>query len=1019
MKEMVKVGSILPIFLIITTLGLLGMTPALATEVQPQEEIVSRIIDALEAGNEDLLRALVEENRYKLYSLICELLDTYVREELDGNSATAQDKQQKAASLAGVYKEIFGLDDLLKRVKLYQGWSREEKEKKIEADGWMSEGKAARGKSEFQTALEKFSAAFELYKALSDWVGEGQALNNTGIILFSLGQYQKAVEYFEQSLNICKEIGEREGEGTAVNGIGAVYFGQGQYRKALRYFQQSLNICREVGNRKGEGKASNNIGIIYSNLGQYRKAMEYHHQAFNIRYEIGDRRGEGISLQSIASIYDALGQYQKAIEYQEQAITIFKEIGDKRRHGKALNNTGDIYLDLGEYEKALAYLEDALTLRREVGDRKGEDISLNSIGYISGILGQYEKAKGCLKQSLNICREIGDRRGEGFNLLDLGSVYSGLGQYQVALQHSRDGLEIALSIGVPEVIWPGQMRLGSIFERLDQTDSALVYYARSIATIESMREELDIGSMKTHFLTNKIPTYHAMVDLLAREKRYEEAYHYAERAKARALLDLLSLGRIDITEGISLELMNKKRDVEERLNAIQQQLSKEYSMSQSEHDSTRTDTLEDDLAGLRLEHEEILRTIELNHPQYATLTGVKQPLTLEEVQERVLDEGAVLIEYLVGEESTIAWVVKKDALHCEKIAITEAEVNSLVKQWRRPFRDVKEGYIDNLADVGFNIDVSNELYQHLFRPIERYVKEEDFLVVVPDGILHYLPFEALVTKIEKKDRDERIIFSEYEQVEYLVEKYAISYAPSASTLDPELKKLTGETDRKGKLLAFGNPDFGRGKGEGKNDFLSLLIRDSKGWVFKPLPKSEEEINEIIRIIKHSEKFLGQEAKEEYLKERAGEFEMIHLATHGILEEKQPMYSRIVLAQDDDPTEDGFLQTFEIFNINLNADLVVLSACETGLGELSRGEGLMGLTRAFMYAGAPSVVVSLWSVEESSSDLMKLFYQNLKDGMGKTEALRQAKIELIRTREKGMSYAHPFLWAPFVLVGEWR
>ncbi|UCE20631.1 MAG: CHAT domain-containing protein [Gemmatimonadota bacterium] len=192
-----------------------------------------------------------------------------------------------------------------------------------------------------------------------------------------------------------------------------------------------------------------------------------------------------------------------------------------------------------------------------------------------------------------------------------------------------------------------------------------------------------------------------------------------------------------------------------------------------------------------------------------------------------------------------------------------------------------------------------------------------------------------------------------------------------------------------------------------------------GWVFKPLPKSEEEIHEITRIMKPSQKFLKGQAKEEFFKQDAEEFEIIHLATHGILEEKQPLYSRIILAQDDDPAEDGFLQTFEIFNMDLKADLVVLSACETGLGELSMGEGLIGLTRAFLYAGVQSVIVSLWSVEESTSQLMKHFYQNLKDGMNKTEALRQAKIKLIHTREEGLSYAHPFLWAPFVLVGDWK
>lgn len=983
-------------------------------------EFESKIIRALEAEDEEQLSLLVKENRYKVYSLVGELLDASVRDDLDGNSDMAQDKLNKAAILAGLYGNVFDEDYLLNRVKLYQGWSREEREKKKEADVLMSDGKAARGKSDFQSALEKFSAALRFYRELGDMAGKGQASKDVGIIYYSLGQYEKGVEYFEQSLNICKEIGDREGEGKALNCIGVICYSLGQYWKAEEYYQQSLDICREVGDRQGEGKAYNNIGIVCSNLGQYRKAIGYHKQALNIRREIWDRRGEGISLNSIAGIFDALGQYEKAIEYNEQALNVCREIGDREGEATALNNMGDIYMGLDQYEKAIEYLELSLDIHRQIGDRKGEEISLNSIGYSYRILEQYEKAIDYLERSLNVCREIGDRRGEGINLIDLGSVYCDLDQHQEALENCQEGLEIALSIGAVEVIWPAQMLTGTIYEKQGDTDKALGYYAQSIATIESVREQLGIESLKTHFLADKMAVYNLTVGLLAEKGRYEQAFHYTERAKARALLDLLSLDRVDITEGISPELLAKNKALESRLNKIQQNLFDENSKPKSVQNMKLMATLEDSLKRIRSEHEEILREIELNHSRYATLTGVKEPLTLKEVQERVLDDGVALIEYMVGEDGTIAWVVREKTIEYENIEINRAELDSLVKQWRQPFKDVKEGKIDNLADVRFDAKLSHELYRRIFRPLEKHLQRGDALVIVPDGRLHYLPFEALISKVEEKEYDKRIVFSEYEDVHYLVEKYPISYGPSASILDPELKRPRVEADEWGKLLAFGNPDFGKaGEREGRDNFLSLLIRDSKGWVFNPLPKSEEEIDEITLTIKPSEKFLRQEAKEEYFKQRAGNFEMIHLATHGILEEKQPLYSRIVFAQDDDPTEDGFLQTYEIFNLPLNADLVVLSACETGLGELSQGEGLIGLTRAFMYAGAASVLVSLWSVEESTSRLMRDFYRNLKEGMTKTEALRRAKIKLIHTRESGMSYAHPFLWAPFVLMGEGR
>jgi len=422
----------------------------------------------------------------------------------------------------------------------------------------------------------------------------------------------------------------------------------------------------------------------------------------------------------------------------------------------------------------------------------------------------------------------------------------------------------------------------------------------------------------------------------------------------------------------------------------------------------------------------------LNHPRYATLTGVTEPLTLKQIQQKVVQPGTFLIDYLVGEDQTIVWIIGKNSFIHEKLDLKREYLEKMVTNLRQPFRDVKEGKIKNLANISFDLKLSQQLYQQVFQTIEKYLEKDNHLIIVPDGILHYLPFEALVTNIEKKQFDRNIIFSRYENAHYLVEKYAISYSPSASVLDPELFISDKKQKKEGQLLAFGNPDFSRAretikfvedeKEEASSNYFTLVSRSSRGGIFDQLPKSEEEVKAIAEILKPSTLYIGKDAKEENFKEKSGYFSNVHLATHCILEETQPMYSRIVFAQDDDPIEDGFLHTYEVFNLKLNADLVTLGACETGLGKLSRGEGLIGLTRAFMYAGAPSVVVSLWSVDESTAELMTYFYQNLKNRITKVEALRQAKIKLLSSRgkfltEKQFSFAQPYLWAPFVLIGE--
>ncbi|NOZ60255.1 MAG: CHAT domain-containing protein, partial [Calditrichaeota bacterium] len=351
-------------------------------------------------------------------------------------------------------------------------------------------------------------------------------------------------------------------------------------------------------------------------------------------------------------------------------------------------------------------------------------------------------------------------------------------------------------------------------------------------------------------------------------------------------------------------------------------------------------------------------------------------------------------------------------------------------QLLQPFKDVKEGRIKNFADIYFDLKLAQKLYDTIFKPIKPYLKNNKQLIIIPDDVLYYLPFEVLVTQIEKKKFDRKIIFSHYQNGHFLVEQYSMSYAPSATVLEPDLleRRQRPENER---LLAFGNPDFGRAtemaiqkNGDQGSDLFSLLFRSSRGLIFSPLPKTEQEIKSIVKIIQPSVYYLEQDAKEETFKQEASKYSIIHLATHCIVDETQPMYSRIVFAQDNDPSEDGFLNTYEVFNLKLNAGLVNLSACETGLGKLSRGEGIIGLTHAFMYAGASSVLVSLWSVSESTADLMKYFYLNLKSGMSKSQSLQQAKLKMIKTAGRfkngqRLSFANPFLWAPFVLVGEWE
>jgi len=401
-------------------------------------------------------------------------------------------------------------------------------------------------------------------------------------------------------------------------------------------------------------------------------------------------------------------------------------------------------------------------------------------------------------------------------------------------------------------------------------------------------------------------------------------------------------------------------------------------------------------------------------------------LNTKQIQDKILSPDTYLIEYLVGDEYTFVWIVGKNSLKYEKLALTHDSLHTMIDSLRQPFRDVKTGRIRDLALVTFDLKLSHNLYEQIFQPIEKYVPEGSHIIIVPDDVLYYLPFEALVTEIEDKRTDTRTVHARFENAQYLIEKYSISYSPSASILDPELAKSKAKRGYEGKLLAFGNPDFGKYTGEGTialsdtvSEITQLHLSSALRGPLTPLNQSEREVDKVAKIFKPALVYKRKEAKEEHLKKKSVSFPYIHISTHGFIEEKQPLYSSIIMAQDEDPSEDGFLQTYEIFNLDLDADLVTLSACETGLGQLSRGEGLIGLTRAFLYAGASSLLVSLWSVDESTSMMMEYFYKNIKKGHTKAEALRQAKLKMFKTRKNGISFSHPFLWAPFVLIGDYE
>jgi CHAT domain-containing protein len=662
-------------------------------------------------------------------------------------------------------------------------------------------------------------------------------------------------------------------------------------------------------------------------------------------------------------VYASLGNEKKALECYNRALLLFREEKVRREEGDVLHDIGRVYYGLGEKEKARDYFNQALSLHREVGDRFGE---ASTLYYLA-------------------CAE----------------------RDQSNLSDARILIEEGLSI------------------------------------IEKLRADVASHDLRASYLGSVRDYYELCIDLLLRlhqrqptEAHDAKALEASERARARGLLDLLTEARINVTQGIDPELKQREKATHAGISRIQSQLIQAHSTATP--DKTRIAQLEDELKKVETEREHLEIEIRQKHPHYAELQ-YPQPLGVKAIQ-ALLDDQTALLEYALGKDRSFLFVVTRTRLHSFQLPPTK-EISPVVQELRavlgRPSQR-RSRYRDWSAYVG----TARRLYETLIAPAADVLAKKQNLVIVPDGVLYYLPFESLLSDEAKTGGR-----ADYRLLSYLLKRWTVSYAPSASVLASLGKaRRQEESHEPGKaFLAFADPVYEIGaktsafrpqpsdqktkhkrqrttdNGQRTNAVMETLrsvFEESGRWQLQRLTESRREVTDIAGLHQPGTVavYIGAAAKEESLKsnESLSRARRIHLATHGIMSERQPQYSGLVLTLDDDPQEDGLLQVYEVFNLKLNAELVVLSACRTGLGKEVKGEGLVGLTRAFLYAGARSLVVSLSQVvDASTAELMATFYREMDRSGEKADALRQAKLKVI----EGGRYAHPYYWSPFILVGE--
>jgi CHAT domain-containing protein/tetratricopeptide (TPR) repeat protein len=848
-------------------------------------------------------------------------------------------------------------------------------------------------------SLNYLQKSLVIFEERGNKQGKARALQAIGVAYGLQRRNELAVENYEKSLVLSQEVGDRNLTALNLNSLGLAHSSMGHYELGLELYQKAQKLSEELNDKGLLHIALNNIATYYIAKGRYAEGLDYLQKSLRIIEEMGsagDRRSLAYKLQNIGLIYRHQGNLDQALTYARRSLEILESIDDKFGIANLRNNIGVIYKAQGNYEQALDWFQKSLRGYEELKASPGIARCLNNIGDTYRLQGRMTEAIEPLRKSLQLREENHDRAGIALTLNNLGRLYEDQGKNAEMLEVSRRAASLSAEINGREELWDAQDRIGRGLAALGQPVEARESFLAAIKTVESLRREVAGGeAQQQSFLENRLSPWLGMIDLLLAQKEYAEALSFAEQSKARVLLDTLQAGRSSLRKSLSPEELQAEEEQRLRLVSLNTQLTTE--MRKDKPNAQSVAELQTGVAKARLEYENFETRLYVAHPELKVQRGEAQIIKAEEMTALLPDAASALLEYVVGNDQTYLFVITRATGN------VEAEVRVYtVPIKRKELVTQTEAFRQQLAgrDLGFRAS-AGKLYELLLKPAERQLRGKTNLVIAPDNTLWDLPFQALLSGANR----------------FLIEDAAISYAPSLTVLREMTKRRKKQaTDAApATLLALGNPLVGNGT----LTRAALTLRDGK---LGPLPEAEEEVKAVGRLygVSRSKVYIGAEAREDRVKSEASNARILHFATHAMLNNASPMYSHLALAEGN-TREDGLLEAWELMQLNLHADLAVLSACETARGRIGAGEGMIGLSWAMFIAGVPSIVVSQWKVESAGTrDLMVDFHHALISPAAtgrakptKTEALRQAALKLMKNPETN----HPFYWAGFVLVGD--
>jgi CHAT domain-containing protein len=794
--------------------------------------------------------------------------------------------------------------------------------------------------------------------------------------------------------------------------LGDIEVASGEFESGIAAYERALRAARTPQSR---AQALDYLGYAYRRLGDFDKAVYYHESALYQAALIQDEGSRasaqgrahnhlGLSLQAMAlaaaerDAADARRLLRDALDHEQRAAAVARAPTlERRRLGYVLRASATMWLQRAqlEPEQRAAHLEQgrqaaqaALDLGREMGDREWEGLALNQLGIVQAQLGDLHAAQDTLESALAIWRCIGDR-------LALAGAYRALaqqvkeraGQYAAAREYYARALESLEPIRAHDDLAQLHYLIGGVHERAGEPEQAKAAYLRAIERLESVRAKLRSDQNKLAYFGQRLDPYEALIALLVRSygssaapADAERAFGVSEQARGRAMLDLLGPGAEQLRARVDAESLARERALQSALDATLDALQS------AARDPAALVPLQRELQAHQRRLDAFYAALAPRYPEYVRLKR-PQPLPLAELRERALAPGQVLVEYFVGELDSYAFVVHRDGLRAVlPLGAGREELVRQVRALREPFARIQpdlDGAGIAAALAAFDPDLAHALYRRLFAPLVPHLAGARSLVIVPHGPLFHLPFELLVQQPGKPQGD---IYRRMQATTFLLESAPpLTYAISATLLRAQPPAQEGA-----RLLALVGPVTARA----------------------PLRSADLEARELTRVYgRRAAVHTGRDASKARFLAEAGKYGAIYLATHGEYDEQRPMASGFWL-NDPQDARGALVSAREVFDLSLPARLVAIRACQAGLGRIQDGEGIVGLARALKYAGAQRLVLSLWMVDDESPARLMLDFHAALARADTPQALRGAKLALRRSQRY---WAHPFYWAPFVVM----